>query len=839
MTTDELNAIVKAVMDEMEKAGVDFDFKAETPQADDLVYVMRGTADNYQGITVKWQNLLDIIVKKATDAKDEAVSAKDIALQTFATIQGIESNVSSMKSSVETTKSQVETMKASVEASEARVTQIKAEAEQTLAEATQTVSGKADKTYVDSSLATKADITYVDGKLANKADKSELAVERARIDSLSKLSEGSTTGDAELIDLRIGADGVTYGNAGTAVRTQISELKGDIVNLSESVINEESFSKTSNTSGYTYGRLFTGETQKFFAYSEEIKNLDSVVYFDSTKYAIGIYYYDGGNEEKAWYTASPVVLSEIGVANPTFRVQVRKVGYTDVDLNDVCNDVKVKSFISNNIVYKSALSNLFEIRCGINRFNPNDTECFRADGTDGYYLTENGVVYPQLGETWSVSGFIPVDAGHKVYLRFSPNTVSIIEITPITWIFFDAEKNVLSSEGQVSECIVPTNAKWMRICINDDFFVKNGMISQDSPMHMYEPYEKKLCAKNKMFDEDKWDIVLPQKMRVLVGNESVICPQNIARYFEPKEMSLVDVTGFRSKFNRFILTPVNTTEFESYVMVYRGNTKNPVKSGHMSIVPTSANSGDGVSKNILIIGDSMTEAGVYTQELVDLFSSDGMHINLIGTKGNGTNRHEGRGGWSSETYVHTDEERVSQNPFLNNGIFDFGNYMSANGFSSVDYVLINLGTNDIAQGLTDDRIYENYTAMINSIKSYNPNVIIGLWLAPTRGISGANTSRLVIDQCLRSNRLLIDKFDGKEETDNIYLIPIIGLDNDFDYVYVKNERKFEIENEDQTRSILQESQYFCSETVHPSTLGYKNIAKAIYPYIKYWGGLVN
>lgn len=127
MTTDELNAIVKAVMSEMEKAGVDFDFKAETPQADDLVYVMRGTADKYMGITVKWQNLLDIIVKKATDAKDEAVSAKDIALVTLATIQSIESNVNSMKSSVETTKSQVETMKTSVETSEANVTQMKSE----------------------------------------------------------------------------------------------------------------------------------------------------------------------------------------------------------------------------------------------------------------------------------------------------------------------------------------------------------------------------------------------------------------------------------------------------------------------------------------------------------------------------------------------------------------------------------------------------------------------------------------------------------------------------------------------------------------------------------------
>ena len=127
MTTDELNAIVKAVMDELEKAGVDFDFKAETPQADDLVYVMRGTSDKYQGITVKWQNLLGIIVQKATEARDDAISAKDIAIQTLATIQGIESNVSSMKSSVDASEANVASMKASVETSESNVTQMKSD----------------------------------------------------------------------------------------------------------------------------------------------------------------------------------------------------------------------------------------------------------------------------------------------------------------------------------------------------------------------------------------------------------------------------------------------------------------------------------------------------------------------------------------------------------------------------------------------------------------------------------------------------------------------------------------------------------------------------------------
>ena len=155
MTTDELNAIVQAVMTELEKAGVDFDFKAETPQADDLVYVMRGTADRYMGITVKWQNLLDIIVQKATEAKNEAVSAKDIALQTLATIQGIESNVSSMKSSVDASeanvtqmKSDVSTMKASVEGTKTEVEGLKSDVTNLKAQ-TQTIVDNAENDVVN------------------------------------------------------------------------------------------------------------------------------------------------------------------------------------------------------------------------------------------------------------------------------------------------------------------------------------------------------------------------------------------------------------------------------------------------------------------------------------------------------------------------------------------------------------------------------------------------------------------------------------------------------------------------------------------------------------------
>ena len=68
-------------------------------------------------------------------------------------------------------------------------------------------------------------------QIKDKANKVDLEVQKARIDLLTKIENGQTDGNTELLDIRVAIDGKTYDTAGIAVREQIKYLNNYSNNL--------------------------------------------------------------------------------------------------------------------------------------------------------------------------------------------------------------------------------------------------------------------------------------------------------------------------------------------------------------------------------------------------------------------------------------------------------------------------------------------------------------------------------------------------------------------------------------------------------------------------------
>lgn len=106
-----------------------------------------------------------------------------------------------------------------------------------------------------------------------KADEIDLVELQSRVDLLSSLESGSTTGDAELVDGRVGARGEKYSNIGNAIRSQISNLLSDGICVNN-IIDFSTYSNgyiTSNgglATDTAYHKIITlskGETVRFYA----------------------------------------------------------------------------------------------------------------------------------------------------------------------------------------------------------------------------------------------------------------------------------------------------------------------------------------------------------------------------------------------------------------------------------------------------------------------------------------------------------------------------------------------------------------------------------------------
>lgn len=120
----------------------------------------------------------------------------------------------------------------------------------------------------------------------------ELLVEKRRIDMLSANNGEQTEGNAELLEIRVGANGYVYDNAGEAVRDQFTKLSEEMESVKKIVMTENLFNKDTCVTGMMLAANDVEKSDARFFCSDYIKVEPGAEYTISAHVPALYNYYD-------------------------------------------------------------------------------------------------------------------------------------------------------------------------------------------------------------------------------------------------------------------------------------------------------------------------------------------------------------------------------------------------------------------------------------------------------------------------------------------------------------------------------------------------------------------
>lgn len=654
------------------------------------------------------------------------------------------------------------------------------------------------------------------------------------------------TYNSELADVRVGANGTAYPSAGNAVRAQIKAV-GNAIDLiygaGKNIIDPTKVIYPGNGRIHdTTGELLSGSTWVFGDY---YLNEGETYTVSKTKGTQFLCFY---NEDGSYAGLSNRI--SVPSASNTFTFvapapMLRIMAYSDIatlnfqiEPGDTATAYEPFGYalkenmrvtdpnVVNNLLVPGNVTDKYIADGGIHAQKLNFTTAtynlVNPLTCVAGYLSNSGNI--NSSNSFVTTNYIPVSAD-KGYVRSTGDWYN--------GAFYDADKTFVATISASKSVAIPENAAYARFAFTMYLENAHGLCvyvgEEEKP---YIPYriipQKYIEQVADLFPEVS--LLLTNDLYIANGVKVDIHAQSITRSIDvSKTVRPIGVSnGVYGVFDNHIeITGGEQTD--KSVNVFCEPRWGKIVNKTIAVHNVSANAGNGQTKKVLFIGDSKTDAGVYTQCLLDMFANDPMSIQLLGTRGNTeTNRHEGRSGWSAENYCENNAWRgvIEDSPFFNPATqtFDFAYYMAQNGYDGVDYVFINLGTND-----TVSNFIGYYHEMIDSIRAYNSNIVIGIWVPAPFATFGGYTHTANDNQTFIAMEAVISEFDTAENQANkIFVVPThMNLNTEYDYPW---------KDVPYTTAKPEYTYRVCTDQIHEVN-GYYKDANVIFGYIKHFATL--
>ena len=355
---------------------------------------------------------------------------------------------------------------------------------------------------------------------------------------------------------------------------------------------------------------------------------------------------------------------------------------------------------------------------------------------------------------------------------------------------------------------------------------------------------------------DPLRMALPPEIFAVAGVETNIYFDNVVLTLNTANYAF-DVTCPKGKHQaeRWTWTPAEADVGDVPLQLEVCDDQNRVVSrGNTTIKVSATKSDKNKSLSLLLVGDSLTHASVYSQHLLDLAGKPGRRaLSLIGSHGVeptlGLNRHEGYGGWTAQRFATHFAETARQGDYAKRGSpflykqadgtvkLDFPYYcQDVNEGRFPDVMTIFLGPNDIfsyqdetiAAGIQE--MLTHYDKLIEMVKTASPATRIGVMLpvppAASQDAFGSNyASGQTRWKYKRNLHFLVSamiKRYGSRQSESVHLIPThVNLDAFHNYPTetVSPNARAELK-------IVRQS-----NGVHPSAPGYRQIGDTVYAWL--------